>query len=157
MISNEDIYALKEFVSKVGSDIDLIVTKTTIIDPELESLYTLIKGAWAEVTPCFTEMIEYLEGKRHLEKMDDQLESKGLTGVQLELKLKVFKLRREEFHKAWNDFIDSSENERKNKRPSLKRILLKLLRIIDCIFDSLGFIPGADAAKEIKGVLEELI
>lgn len=153
----EDRKKLEAFISNIEEDLTIVVSRGRDINPELESIYSLIQRAWEDVKPHFTEIKEYISGKQHLEKMEDHLRNRGLTGVQLELKLRVYNQRRQEFLKEWNDFVNAPQEEKKRRRGILGRILGKLLRIIDRILESLGFIPGTDAVKEIKGVLEEIV
>jgi hypothetical protein len=107
--------------------------------------------------PRFEEIIEYLSKKKHLEKMEEQLEDRGLVGIQLELKLRAYQQHRSEFKGVWDDFEKASENERHEKRGKLGDILFKLLRTISGISEGLGFIPGTDALNKLKGALEEVI
>lgn len=69
----------------------------------------------------------------------------------------MHKLRRDEFKGELEKFEKASDEEKGKKKGFIGRIIRRLLRMIDRILDSLGFIPGTDAAKEIKGILEEII
>jgi len=153
----DDRAKLQEFVSSVYEDLNLVASKVDILVPESKELHELLGRAWEDVSPRFQQIVEYLAGKRPLEQLAEQLEERGLVGIQLELKLWVYRLRRNEFTSEWGKFEEASKEEKKNKRGFIGGIIQRLLRIIDRILDSLGFIPGTDAVKEVKGIIEEII
>jgi len=145
---DEDIEKLEKFILDVKDDINSVVSQIVDLNPGLEIFYSLLRKAWDDVRPSFNEVQKYLKENKYKNEIWPQLKSRGLTGVQLELKLKVYYLYRNEFFKA---------KENKEKRGIIGKIIGKLFRIIDRIFESLGFIPAIDGIKEFKGILEEII
>ena len=73
------------------------------------------------------------------------------------LKLSVYEACRNEFQQEWGRFEKASEDEKKERKGFMGRIIKRLFSIIDRILDSLGFIPGVEAGKEVKGIIEELL
>lgn len=156
-MEQEDIRQLDNFILGVQEDIDFVVSKIGIIIPEQEELHDLVRRAWKDVSPRFGEISEYIVGKKELKGLQEQLADRGLTGIQLALKLSVYEARRNRFQKEWAKFEEASKDEKKKRGGFIRGIIRRLLRIIDRILDSLGFIPGAEAAKEVKGTIEELL
>lgn len=155
-MDQEDIRRLDNFILGVQKDIDFVVSKIGIIIPEQKELHDLVGKAWEDVSPRFGEVSQYIVGKKELEGLQEQLADRGLTGIQLALKLSVYEARRNRFQKEWAKFEEASEDEKK-RGGFIRGIIRRLLSIIDRILDSLGFIPGAEAAKEVKGTVEELL
>lgn len=162
-MSKEDIGRLNGFISDTREDIDLVVSNLDILIPEQRELHGLVMRAWKDVRPRFEEMSLYIVGEKKLEGLQKQLKGKGLTGVQLKLKLSVYEARRNEFQRGWDRLERASEDKKEEwrvfmRRPIfMRRIIKRLFSIIDVILDSLGFIPGAEAAKEVKGTIENLL
>lgn len=156
-MGQEDIRRLDKFIFDVQKDINFVVSKIGIIIPEQKELHDLVTQAWKDVSPRFAEISLYIVGEKKLEGLQEQLEDKGLTGIQLTLKLSVYEARRNEFQQEWGRFEEASEDEKKEKKGFIGGIIKRLFGIIDRILDSLGFIPGAEAGKEVKGIIEELL
>ena len=100
-----------------------------------EELRQPIADAWNELGSAFEEVTKGLvEGEGEELVSDDALRRIGLTGMQLELKLRGF-------NSAWDKF----------KQWGSIKLLKKLLDWIDIILGSLAsVIPGADAIEEFK-------
>lgn len=162
-MSKEDIGRLNKFISDIRKDIDLVVSNLDIIIPEQRELHGLVRRAWKDVHPRFEEMSLYIVGEKKLEGLQRQLKDKGLTGIQLKLKLSVYEARRNDFHLGWDRLERASEDKKEEWRifrrrfTFMRRIIKRLFSIIDLILDSLGFIPGAEAVKEVKGTIENLL
>jgi hypothetical protein len=156
-MDEQDIKQLDNFIISVQKDVDLVVSEIGIIMPEQEEMHDLVKRAWKDVSPRLGEVSEYIIGKRELNGLREQLVDRGLTGVQLALKLSVYEARRNRFQKEWDRFAEASQNEKKKRGHFMRGIIRRLLRIIDRILDSLAFIPGAEAAKEVKDTIEDLL
>lgn len=76
----------------------------------------------------------------------------------MELKLTLYRQRRKEFFEAWDNYsAEKSEEEKRNKRGIVGKLLGMLFRITDRILESMNFIPGSDAIKEFKGILEAVL
>lgn len=156
-MDQEDIKRLDNFIFDVQKDIDFVVSKIGIIIPEQKGLHDLVRQAWNDVSPRFGEVSQYIVGKKELEGLQEQLADRGLVGIQLALKLSVYEARRNRFRREWGKFEEASEDEKKKRGGFIRGIIRRLLSIIDRILDSLGFIPGAEAGKEVKGIIEELL
>ena len=156
-MDEQDIRHLNNFILGVQKDIDLVVSEIGIIIPEQEEMHDLVRRAWKDVSPRFGEVSEYIVGKKELKGLQEQLVDRGLTGIQLALKLSVYEARRNNFQKEWSRFVEASQNEKRKRGRFTRGIIRRLLRIIDRILDSLGFIPGVEAVKEIKGTIEDLL
>jgi hypothetical protein len=112
--------------------------------------------------PRFSDLQEAI-----LSPTDEQmkfLEARGLDGEQGKLKVAVFEQYNNDFRKAWGIFRDfwgivnnSTQEAMDMFRWPVRDILRRLLKIIDRILDSLGLMPGADAAKEFKGIIEDYL
>jgi len=97
-----------------------------------EELRQPIADAWLEVQSAFDDVSSRLIGDDEIS--EDAISRIGLTGKQLELKLKGF-------NGAWDRF----------KQWGTVKLLKKLLDWIDIIVGSLAsIIPGADAIEEFK-------
>jgi len=101
-----------------------------------------IADAWLEVQSAFDDVdvrLRSVEGDEIVS--DDELAKIGLTGKQLELKLKGF-------NSTWGRF----------KQWGTVKALKKLLDWIDIILGSLAsIIPGADAIEEFKDSAKQAI
>ena len=161
----EDRKKLIEFVSNIGQDVGFVALHAVEINPELEQFLPQINKSWKIVEPRFERINEYLMEKRPLPdwapmKMEDELEDRGLVGVQLELKLSVYQLLRRKFYNALEFFIGAARAKRKEweeKRNVLMGFFSRFFGFANVILESLGFIPGTHAVKEFKGVLEGAI
>lgn len=159
MVVPDEIQKLKSFISEVSGVIDLVVSNLTDINPGAEGYRKDIEDAWKLVQPRLQMMSEYLEGKgdKPVEEIVKELEVRGLLGLELELKLRLYRERKVAFDAAWQEFSNASEEEKKTEKRSwfggfwdrLRRIIQRLLRSLA------SFVPGGDAVDEFKGVLEE--
>lgn len=158
MLPEEDREALSQFIYSVQQDLQLVTTNLTDISPEAEWIVSEVEAAWEAVLPHFEEIDAYLRGKRPFDGLDRLLENRGLTGAQLRLKLKLYGRRKEDFYGAFSDFQAASPDDKAEKRPKVGGggLLGKLFKMINKVLESLGIVPGADAVKEFKGVLEEV-
>ena len=163
-MSEEDIARLTKFMSNIREDMDLLATNMDVIVPRQRELHDLVMQAWQEVLPRFEEASLYMVGEGRSEELQRQLRDHGLTGTQLILKLSVYEARRAQFHRQWEQLKRKAREDRgRNRsvfaRPSnyMKRITARYLDIADRILDSLGFIPGTEAIKEVKGVMANLL
>ena len=120
-------------------------------------MHDLVRRAWKDVSPRFADISLYMVDEKKLEGLQKQLKDKGLTGIQLTLKLSVYEARRNEFQQEWGRFEKASEDEKKKREGFMGGIIKRHFRIIDRILDSLGFIPGVEAGKEVKGIIEDLL
>jgi hypothetical protein len=73
----------------------------------------------------------------------DLLEEHGMVGEELQYK-------RNNLSFFFDLFLNRSMNDVQNGWAFARKIVNLLLKIINSILESLGFIPGAGAAKEIK-------
>jgi hypothetical protein len=162
-MTKEDNGRLNKFISDAREDIDLVVSNLDVIIPEQRELHGLVRRAWKDVRPRFEEMSLFIAGEKKLNGLQKQLKDKGLTGIQLRLKLSVYEARRNEFRRGWDRLERASEDRKEawnvfgRRFIFMRRIIKRLFGIIDLILDSLGFIPGAEAAKEVKGAIENLL
>lgn len=159
MIYQKDIKKLKSFVLDVNEDIGFVISHLYEINPDLERLDLPIKEAWEDLKPRFKEMIRNLDGKGIFghKRMRDELANRGLLGIQLDLKLRLYRQCRKEAGGVLLEFIGISEEEKGKKRGIVGKVLGRLFRVTNRILESLGFIPGSHAIKEIKGILEEVL
>jgi len=153
---------LRRFALSVKEDLGVVVENIHKINPEInKDLYRLIQEAWKEVIPRFQEISDYLEGKKELlagaPHMDELLVQRGLVGAQLKLKLTLYWRARGEFQPAFKEFKTSSREQKKKKRGRLTAFLGKLFRVTNKTLESMSFVPGSDAVKEMKGALEDFL
>jgi hypothetical protein len=134
----ETVTDLKSFLHESVNLLDQIVTEWSDLlfhDEYREPL----RAAWAELKPNAEQDIERFNPRKS--DTAEHLARAGLTGAQLDLKLKGFSA-------ALNKF----------RVVGTVKWLKKVLEWINKILKSLiGVIPGADAIDEIKGVIEELL
>ena len=153
----QDISELIEFISQIQEDISKIVSNFHELVPEPEELHEQVRNAWEELTPIFDQIMSELDNFRDQADRDRELQLRGLTGAQLQLKLSLYRRRREEFRDELDEFERANKDKKKRRRGFLGGIIQKLFGIINKILDSLGFLPGPDAVKEVKGVIEECL
>jgi len=161
----EDVKELRSFISDLHEVLKVIVSNIDLLADEPGELPQLIRNAWRDVEPHFETMFghldEYLHGKMkpdNVEKFEAQLRERGLTGDQLKLKLRIFSMRKQEFEDEWAQFEKLTDQQKKRKRGFIGGIIDRILRIIQRILRSLlGFIGGAEAVEEFKGIVEEAI
>jgi hypothetical protein len=160
----DDVKELSSFISDFHVVLKVIVDNVDLLVAEPGELSQLIRDAWKEVEPQFERMSahldEYLYGKMsapEAQRLEKELQERGLTGNQLRLKLRVFKLRKQEFEDEWSQFEKANDRQKKRKRGFIGGIIDRILRIIQRILRSLGFIPGAEAVEEFKSIVEEAI
>jgi hypothetical protein len=105
-----------------------------------EHLHGDLQEAWEPVIANYGTARDALETSG--ERLDGALAERGLTGPQLTLK--------------YNAFARSLKAFRRSARGARapRRLLARALRWADIILDSLGFLPGVDAIKEAKEVIE---
>ncbi len=161
---NGEINKLSDFFYNVKNDIDYVVYKIHEINPELklfypeiDSLYLEMVDIWKNIVSSHFEGIQsYLRNKQNQDKIKEQLEHSGFEGHVFEFELKIYDLRRDEALRAWDDYLktDQPEEEKKEKRSHLRRILGKLFRFMDLILDKLAFIRKTAAIKEFKQIIE---
>jgi len=99
-----------------------------------------LQEAWEPILANYRTAQDALEASG--ERLDAQLAERGLTGPQLQLKYNAFHRARELFWRPAS-----------RGRPP-RRLLARLLTWADIILESLGFLPGIDAIKEAKDVLQ---
>jgi hypothetical protein len=164
-MSQEDVKELRSFISDSHKVLEVIVFNIDLLVPEPGEVPQLIRNAWKDVEPHFETMSghldEYLQGKMepdNLKEFEAQLQERGLTDNQLKLKLRVFSMRKQEFEDEWAQFEKLTDQQKKRKRGFIGGIIDRILRIIQRILRSLlGFIGGAEAVEEFKGIVEEAI
>lgn len=161
----EDVKELRSFISDLHEVLKVILSNIDLLVPEPGELPQLIRDAWKDVEPHFGTMFgqldDYLGGKmapENVQQFEAQLRERGLTGNQLKLKLQLFSIRKEEFEDEWTQFEKLTDQQKKRKRDFIGGVIDRILRIIQRIFRSLlGFIGGAEALEEFKGIIEEAI
>lgn len=156
----EGLDKLKEFFEEIEKDIDTVVSKLDLVVPEQKDLNEDISAVWyKEVKPRFKDIRDNLQGKGRMtiEEVSRQLQERGLTGIQLALKLRIYGWRKEEFKEEWAEFEKASEKAKKRKKGVIRGFLGKLLSVIKDILRSLGFIPGPEAVEEFMEVLKEVV
>jgi len=162
-MSEEDIGRLNSFIFDLQRDINFVVSRIDIIVPEQRELHDLVAQAWKDVLPRFDEIWLYIADESNLEQLRNQLEDRGLTGIQLMFKLSVYDARRNEFRRQWEEFEIASKDKKRRRRfftwrsYFMRWTINRLFDIGDVILDSLGFIPGIEAVKEIKGTIDNLL
>jgi hypothetical protein len=118
----QDIYYLLE---------DVGVTRNEWVTPELREAFAT---AWLDTGGSFSATAQWLQG----EDADAPLQIVGLTGVQLEVKVRGYWLARQEF-----------------ERRRIPRLLRKLFRWMNVLLGSLAAaFPPAEPIKELKEALE---
>jgi len=154
----DDKQSLAEFVKDLERLLYLVVEMARsmglLLDEENDKL---LREAWKEVRPRFDEIVRYIQGEALLPKSSGELEGQlndcGLVGAQLKLKLRIYYQRRGEFDRA-------VETLRTSPQPGFLRrsfkALGRVLRPANRILESMGFVPGVHAVKEMKGIVEEL-
>jgi hypothetical protein len=111
-----------------------------------QELMRVLEGAWREAQISFTEAKQTIESEltprnEEQSRLWFDLHRIGLTGVQLELKLLLFK--------------KLEQNFQEEKKP---RWLKRLLGHINSIFGSLSSVlPGIEATKELKDAIEKMV
>jgi|GEM_PF-739281 len=142
-----------EFVMGVRSVLETVVNNLGSINPKLDAAFVeLVKTSWHETEDSFRGMQAYF-GKPEFES---GLKGKGMTGASQELKLKVFRDEKA----AFQEIFAAYKTDRSGWNPFatiLREVLKRLFSIIDTILGSLGFVPGSEAVKEFKEVLEKVI
>jgi hypothetical protein len=164
-MNSDERKSLSKCVGDAGNTIGIVVANIDDLIPEInehEAIRRLIEPAWKELKPRFSDLQEAI-----LSPTDEQmkfLEARGLDGEQGKLKVAVFEQYNNDFRKAWGIFRDfwgivnnSTQEAMDMFRWPVRDILRRLLKIIDRILDSLGLMPGADAAKEFKGIIEDYL
>jgi hypothetical protein len=162
-MSEQEIGRLNNFIFNLQRDINLVVSRIDIIIPEQRELHELVTRAWRDVAPRFDEISLYIVDENKAEELQKQLRARGLTGIQLMFKLSVYNARRDEFRQQWEEFELASRDKKRRGRVFtwqsyfMRWTINRLFDIGDVILDSLGFIPGIDAVKEIKGTIENVL
>ena len=109
-IGNNDIEKLVNFIGELESDLKDFVDNFDILIPKHRRFKKSFTKAWIEVLPLFPSIVDYLTKNQPL----DQLSLYGLTGYQLDLKLKLISFTREEVNNARHAFLvlDEAEKDR---------------------------------------------
>lgn len=140
---------LEKFLSMFESDLQNTVANIEWMIPERKDIYGLVRNAWKELQPQFETATKEI---REIVSTDvsagARFQAMGLSGSQLELKIKEYTRRRERllnFDKLKLSRIASDV---------LKRLLKALLTSADNILDTLASIfPPMQAIKEFKDTL----
>jgi len=153
-LPNDDIDKIILFLKHMQIDLDFFVEQYQKIVPKHDDLQEIFDIAWREARPNFTRAIEYLRSKKPYRALAEV----GLRKNQLDLKLRVFYLARDEFQTA-KEYFDSSEKTSKEKNTKLRKAIDWLFEHGDTILGSLGSIrvPGTEAISEILDVGKILI
>jgi hypothetical protein len=123
---------------------------------ELAELHSLIKPAWEEIVPRFGEMTDWLQDPENSKPVERLLRDRRLAAARSHLKLAVYHMYSEEYHKACDAFAHGCEAEaEENAGAGLP--LHRLLMTIDRILKSMEVIPGALAVRQFTGLLEEAV
>lgn len=122
--------------------------------PERVDIHDLVEKSWKDVENAFGKVTQQLA-----EISIEDLSRVGLSGPQLELKLKEYEYRREKFDKAAR-LLEEGYERRKPARvirkleKNTKKQVSKTCEITNIILESLSaLIMPAHILKEIKGVL----
>lgn len=156
MVSENEVEQLVKLLWSVGEYLNEVVERIAGLAPEEERLHPLIKEAWEDVRPRFSEMTAYLQEAKVREDVGKELEDRGLVGPQLLLKLELYGQRLSEFREERGDLEHDVSRPRK-ARGGLRGALRRLFGVTDVILDSLRFVPGIDPLKEFKGMVEQTI
>lgn len=137
---------LDKFLSMFKSDLQNTVANIEWMIPERKDIHVLVRNAWKELQPQFETATKEI-GK--IASTDvSSFQARGLSGSQLELKIKEYTWRRERlfnFDKLRLSRIASDV---------LKRLLRALLASADNILDTLAsIVPPIQVIKEFKDTL----
>ena len=153
---DKDKEILLKFLEGTQGFIGIIVSDIHLLAPDQEEIYGLVRKSWEKVGSTLDNVKSNIyKGNRDSRR----LTLVGLTGVQLELKYKVYKKEKDIFDREWQKIKGISEPERKAWWLKIKGGLLqRLINVIDIILDSISsVIPPAHAIKEFKDVLLSII
>ena len=137
---------LENFLSMFESDLGKTVANIDWMIPERTDIHDSIRRAWEELRPQFevakkeTHKIAYADAS--------SLKVRGLSGAQLELKIREYAWRRERLLN-----FDKSKLS-KITGVVLKRLLRTLLASADNVLDTLAsMVPPVQPIKEFKDTL----
>lgn len=152
---------LRRFFEQTEDCLETAVKKITDIAPyQEEEFYMAVKEVW------YSNIIEEINGIQSMlgsglpPSMICRLESEGLTGHQLDLKMMLFDRRKKEFDEAIqeNDDENRDSNKKKEKdsvwKGKIRKRFRKLANIINTILDSIAKALGIGGIiREFKDVL----
>jgi hypothetical protein len=146
---------LIEFLAELQKDLNLIIENIDKIVPEIEKekeLYDLLMQSWHEVSDEFERVKGYVRDKLP----SSEMENVGLTGVQLQLKITLYRKVSAEF----KDVIQSLNSPIKisDVLKKIIKIIRLLVKIADTILDSLSkIVTGTDIIGEAKDTIGNII
>ncbi len=155
MSQDEDLEKIINFIRDTEKDFEHFISRYHDIVPEHSGLFDTFNLAWRDVKPRFYELVIYLEKEKPLGK----LAAVGLTGNQLNLKLRVLDSVRIESKKAEREFDAVPSSEKPQKRSIWRRAWGWFLDQANNILGSLASaeVPFADLISEFKGGMESLL
>lgn len=145
--SNPDIATLVEMIHEIKDVFYEVTENFPRLAPDPIILVTFEPPfARKKFMTHMEQVLMYIDANSQQDYFLEKLEEHGMVGEELQYKKRNLEL-----------FIDIFLNHIRSVGPIAKRVIEPLLQIINSILESLGFIPGAGAAKEIKDHLHAAV
>jgi len=158
----QDLVTLNIFIKESGEDIAAVIyiMGDIFTDNAMNNILPFLKEGWQEASINIKSIQDYIMRNRTQGQYNyfiHKLETRGLLGVQLKLKMLVIKHLRSAFLDSLNTLKDTNVLKDINMINIFKQSTHIYFGIVNSIFKSLIFIPGVDAIDEIKNVVENLM
>lgn len=142
---------LSVFLQDMWNILELIINNIEWLAPDRKDIHKLMKETWEELRDRLDTSVKMLA-----EISDKDLDKEGLSGIQLQLKLREYTWKKDKLSNTWEEF--SSLVNTKPKLGIIRKAISKVIKAIDNILDSLSnVIAPIHAIKEIKDTIDSII